>query len=231
VTWEKPRLIVHDPKISLLTKLSIESPIKSAPPAKRLRRSPEEARQLILDTARVLIARDGPEGLRLQDIAAEAGISHPLILHHFGSRAGLVRALARRATAELRDRLVAATSAADYSFEEQIDRVFDALRGGLAQILAWLAATEPDGGESGDAMTMRGIIDMMHARRAANAPPGTTVPREDTEWAVFLITFAAFGDAIYGAPLRRSAGLSNSEESDHRFRAWLAALLRGRTIS
>jgi AcrR family transcriptional regulator len=213
----------------MLTKLSIESPIKSAPAAKRLRRTPEEARQLILDTAQVLITRDGPEGLRLQDIAAEAGISHPLILHHFGSRAGLVRALARRATAELRDRLIAATSAPDYSFEQQIDRVFDAFRGGLAQILAWLAAAEPDGGKSGETMIMREITDMMHARRAANAPPGTTVPREDTEWAVFLVTFAAFGDAIYGAPLRRSAGLPDNEESDQRFRAWLAALLRGRS--
>ena len=81
---------------------------------KRLRRTPEEARQLILDTAQVLIARNGPEGLRLQDIAAAAGISHPLILHHFGSRAGLVRALARRATAELRDRLITAINAPDY---------------------------------------------------------------------------------------------------------------------
>jgi AcrR family transcriptional regulator len=176
----------------------------------------------------VLIARDGPEGLRLQDIAAEAGISHPLILHHFGSRAGLVRALARRATAELRDRLVAAMSTADYSFEEQIDRVFDAFRGGLAQILAWLAATEPDGGESGETMIMREIIDMTHARRVATTTSHTELPREDTEWAVFLVTFAAFGDAIYGAPLRRSAGLPDNDEADHRFRTWLATLLRGR---
>jgi AcrR family transcriptional regulator len=208
--------------------LSIEGPVKTAPAAKRLRRTPEEARQLILDTAQVLIVRDGPEGLRLQDIAAEAGISHPLILHHFGSRAGLVRALARRATAELRDRLISAMSTPDYSFEEQIDRVFDAFRGGLAQILAWLATTEPDGGESGETMIMREIIDTMHARRSANAPPGATVSREDTEWAVFLVTFAAFGDAIYGAPLRRSAGLPDNDKTDHRFRAWLAALLRGR---
>jgi TetR/AcrR family transcriptional regulator, repressor for neighboring sulfatase len=196
--------------------------------AKRVRRSPEDARRLILDTAQVLVARTGPEGLRLQDIAAAAGISHPLILHHFGSRAGLVRALARRATGELRDRLIAAMSASDYSLEEQIDRVFEALRGGLAQILAWLAATEPDGGESGETMIMREIIDTMHARRMAITAPGATVSREDTEWAAFLVTVAAFGDALYGAPLRRSAGLPDTNDTDRRFRAWLAALLRGR---
>ena len=75
---------------------------------KRQRRTPEEARRLILETAQALIASTGPDGLRLQDIAAAAGISHPLILHHFGSREGLVRALTRQAVAELRDKLVAA---------------------------------------------------------------------------------------------------------------------------
>ena len=75
---------------------------------RRVRRSPEEAQRLILETAQSLIARTGPEGLRLQDIAAEAGISHPLILHHFKNRAGLVRALTREAAAEFKDRLVAA---------------------------------------------------------------------------------------------------------------------------
>jgi len=206
--------------------MSIEGSIKF--PAKRLRRTPDEARRLILDTAQEMIARTGPEGLRLQDIATAAGISHPLILHHFGSRAGLIRALARRATAELRDRLVAATNAPDYSLDEQIDRVFDALRGGLAQILVWLAATKPDGGESGETMIMREIIDTMHARRVANAPPGTTISREDTERSAFLVTFAAFGDALYGEPLRRSAGIETGSESDRDFRAWFAELLRGR---
>jgi TetR/AcrR family transcriptional regulator, repressor for neighboring sulfatase len=205
--------------------MSIDNSVKLAP-SRRLRRTPDEARELILDTAQALIARTGPDGLRLQDIAAEAGISHPLILHHFGSRAGLVRALARRATAALRDRLIAATAAPDYSFEQQIDRVFDGLRDGLAQLLVWLAATEPDGSESGETMLMREIIDTLHARRIAAAPPATMVSREDTEWRAFLVTFAAFGDALYGAALRRSAGLPDDDETDRRFRAWLATLMR-----
>jgi len=210
--------------------LSIDRSIKSLTAARRLRRTPDEARQLILDTAQELIAQSGPEGLRLQDIAATAGISHPLILHHFGNRAGLVRALARRATAELRDRLIAAMTEPGYSLEEQIDRVFDALGGGLAQILAWLAATAPDDGESGETMIMREIIDTMHAHRTANVSPGAMISREDTEWGALLVTFAAFGDAIYGKALRRSAGLPANDESDGRFRAWLAALLRARAL-
>src|ERR1700681_4516097 len=99
-------------------------------PARRVRRTPEEAKRLILETARALVARTGPQGLRLQAIAPEAGISHPLILHHFGSRAGLVRALTREAAAELRDRLVQSMTQPEYSIGEQLAQVCDAFRGG-----------------------------------------------------------------------------------------------------
>src|SRR5215467_11680481 len=114
--------------------------------SKRQRRTPEEARRLILQTAQELIASTGPEGLRLQDIAAAAGISHPLILHHFGSRERLVRALTQQAAAELRDKLIAAMAAGEDTVEAQLDRVFDAFRKGLAQRLAWLATVHPGDG-------------------------------------------------------------------------------------
>src|SRR5271170_2707883 len=134
-------------------------------PARRVRRTPEEAKRLILATAQALVARTGPQGLRLQDIAAAAGISHPLILHHFKSRAGLVRALTREAAAELRDRLVAAMTQPEYSIGEQLDQVFDAFRGGLAQRLAWLAVEDPEGGRANTAMILHEIADTLHARR------------------------------------------------------------------
>jgi AcrR family transcriptional regulator len=194
-------------------------------PPRRVRRTPEEAKRLILETAEALIARTGPQGLRLQDIAAAAGISHPLILHHFASRAGLIRALTRQAAAELRDRLVAAMAAPDYSLEQQLDRVFDAFRGGLAQRLAWLAAEDPEGGEAGNAMIVRDIVDVLHARRSAAAPDGA-IPRSDTEALIHLVAVAAFGEAMYGEELRRSAGSDEGEETGRRVRAWLAALIR-----
>jgi AcrR family transcriptional regulator len=194
---------------------------------KRVRRTPDEARRLILDAAQAAIARTGPEGLRLHEVAAAAGVSHPLILHHFGSRAGLVRALTREATEELKNRLVAAMTGPDYAIEAQLERVFEAFRSGLGQRLAWLA-TVPAAGEPGDgAMIQREIADHLHARRLALAPPGTVPAREDTQFLVHLIAIAALGDAIYGAQFRRGAGLAEGRETDRRFRAWLAALIRG----
>jgi AcrR family transcriptional regulator len=193
---------------------------------KRQRRTPEEARRLILEAAQALIVTTGPEGLRLQDIAAAAGISHPLILHHFGSREGLVRALTRQAVAELRDKLVAAMASSEYSVEEQLDRVFNAFRDGLAQRLAWLATVDPGSGTEGNQLIMRDIADTLHARRVARAPPGVAITRDDTDALIHLVATAAFGDALYGAQLRRSAGLPATSETDRSFRLWLAALIR-----
>jgi len=197
---------------------------------KRSRRRPEEARRLILDSARELIARAGPEGLRLQEIAAAAGISHPLILHHFGSREGLVRALTQEAAAELRDKLIASMGSPDYSLEQQLDRVFEAFQDGLAQRLAWLATIDPEGGAAGTAMIMRDIADQVHARRVAASPGDLAPERADTEALIHLIAVAAFGDAIFGPRLRRSAGLPATRQGERRFRAWLAALIREHSV-
>ena len=195
----------------------------------RQRRTPEEARRLILETAQELIARTGPEGLRLQEIAAAAGISHPLILHHFGSREGLVRALTQQAVVELRDKLIASIGSTDYSLEQQLDRVFDAFRDGLAQRLAWLATVDPQGQQAANAMVMRDVADGLHARRLAAISPGAAIDRADTESLIHLIAAAAFGDAIFGAQLRRSAGLDQTSEPVQRFRSWFASLIREHT--
>jgi len=194
--------------------------------AKRVRRTPEEARRLILDAAQARLAQTGPDGLRLQDIAADAGISHPSILHHFGSREGLVRALIREAVDELKAKLFAALSVERPSTEAQLDQVFDAFRNGLAQRLAWLAMVDARGETPEERLVLREIVDTLHARRLAAAPPGTVVAREDTDAMVHLVATAAFGDAMYGAHLRRSAGTAADAEADRRFRAWLAALLQ-----
>ncbi len=206
--------------------IAIDTPEVTTRRVKRLRRTPEEARRLILETAQSLIASTGPEGLRLQDIAAGAGISHSLILHHFGSREGLVRALTRQAVAELRDKLVAAMASGESSVEQQLDRVFDAFRDGLAQRLAWLATVDPGGGAEGTQMILRDIADRLHARRIAAAPPGAVIPRDDTDALIHLVAAAAFGDALFGAQLHRSAGLPATSETDRGFRRWLAALIR-----
>lgn len=46
---------------------------------------------MILESAVRVIAQSGVRGLRVEKLAADAGISTALIYYHFGSRAGLIR--------------------------------------------------------------------------------------------------------------------------------------------
>ncbi|MGA4545540.1 TetR/AcrR family transcriptional regulator [Uniformispora flossi] len=46
---------------------------------------------LILETAAGLIARRGVRGLRVEELATEAGVSVGLVYYHFGDRAGLMQ--------------------------------------------------------------------------------------------------------------------------------------------
>ncbi len=108
---------------------------------KRIRRSAEEARRLILDAAEERLATQGPEGIRLQDIARDVGISHPAILHHFESREGLVKALINRTSEQLRDKMLAALKSGDDTTSEAnelIGNVFETLSDrGTARLLSF----------------------------------------------------------------------------------------------
>src|SRR5580692_6334801 len=72
-----------------------------------------DARERILEVAGRMLRDVGPDGLRLQEIAREVGVSHPAILHHFGSRAGLVHAVVERAVAGIEGDIVASLSMGD----------------------------------------------------------------------------------------------------------------------
>ena len=55
----------------------------SAP--KRLRRSQEASRENILSAAEAILKADGPQNLKLVEVAKAAGVVNATVLHHFGS--------------------------------------------------------------------------------------------------------------------------------------------------
>lgn len=61
-------------------------------------------REELLDAALVAVRRLGP-GVSMNELAAEAGVTKPILYRHFGDRAGLVAALAARFTADLSNEL------------------------------------------------------------------------------------------------------------------------------
>jgi AcrR family transcriptional regulator len=188
---------------------------------KRVRRRPEEAKALILDAAEASMKAGGPAALRLQDVARAAGVSHPTILHHFGSREGLVRALNLRSlealTAGVIERMQEAKSG-----DEGIRRTFEAYRDGLAQRTIWLLQSQEQ--MPGNVTMFEDIVQSLHAIRRRYALPGHVPDIEDTRSVVHLTTIAAFGDALIGTRLRSASG-SGEEARRERFIKWFSELL------
>ncbi|GAA2724196.1 MULTISPECIES: TetR family transcriptional regulator [Streptomyces] len=73
-------------------------------------RAAEQRRKELLEAADRVVLRDGP-GASMNAIAAEAGITKPILYRHFGDKGGLYRALAVRHTDALLSGLRAALDA------------------------------------------------------------------------------------------------------------------------
>ncbi|MFD5702672.1 TetR family transcriptional regulator [Streptomyces lasiicapitis] len=94
-------------------------------------RSAEQRRRELLEAADRVVLRDGP-GASMNAIAAEAGITKPILYRHFGDKGGLYAALAKRHT----DALLAALRAALDAPAERRERVEATLDTYLAAIEA-----------------------------------------------------------------------------------------------
>ena len=60
--------------------------------------TPLERREAILVAAANVISKRGVRGLRVEEVASEAGVSPPLLYYHFASRSGLIRAALEHAS-------------------------------------------------------------------------------------------------------------------------------------
>jgi AcrR family transcriptional regulator len=208
-------------------------PRRRAAAAPRRRRSAADAKRAILDAAAARVASGGPASIRLQEIAADVGVSHPAILHHFGSREDLLRAVMERALAQLRADLRAAiTTTRDHHIDvaEQIEHVFDVLGShGQARLMAWFALAAAPGqarGERDFDFFIRELATLVHERRVARyAEQGRPAPdAEDTLFTLLLAALALLGDALLGESARANSGLDDPA-AGRRFRTWFAQLL------
>jgi AcrR family transcriptional regulator len=190
------------------------------------RRTATETREAILAAADQRLRTGGPEALRLQQIAADAGVSHPLILHHFRSREGLIEALVERALKGFGSELVRSLATpAGTTIRDGIETVWRIVgEERYAQLFAWLALS---GRTPVGRADMREFADALHAarERSDRARGRPAAPLDDTRFAMALMATALFGDALLGRVVRRRLGLPADAATDRRFRVWLANLL------
>lgn len=76
--------------------------------ARRVRMTGKERREQLLDIGRALFAERGFEGTSVEEIAAKAGVSKPVVYEHFGGKEGLYAVVVDR---EMRRLLEMVTSA------------------------------------------------------------------------------------------------------------------------
>jgi len=181
------------------------------------RRDAEATRAAILKSAETRLREKGPASLRLDDVAADVGVSRQAVLHHFKSRDGLLRAVVQQAWVGLfMDLGALAAGEGPIDPDDFLDRVDDvARRRGNARLGAWLLLSEsglPEG-------FFEGALSSLPARL------GEGESTEDAQFALLLAGAALFGDAIFGGRLRQALGMEDGEDARAAFRAWVAKRL------
>lgn len=197
-----------------------------APSAPRVRRTADEARKAILDATELRLIEAGPAGIRLQEVAKDVGMTHSTVLHHFGSREALVKAVCARSFEAINAQIVTAigqSAGAEGQVASMLDGVATALSThGHGRVVMWLAleGLALDGAD----VRLAAVAGATHELRRKRRKPGTRAPSlEDTTYTVVLAAMALLAESIVGPALLADAGLD--ERAGPRFRAWLARLL------
>ncbi|BDM66740.1 TetR family transcriptional regulator [Streptomyces nigrescens] len=79
--------------------------------ARRVRMTGAERREQLLDIGRALFAERGFEGTSVEEIAAKAGVSKPVVYEHFGGKEGLYAVVVDREMRQLLDMVTGALTA------------------------------------------------------------------------------------------------------------------------
>lgn len=188
----------------------------------RKRRTADEARRTILDAAETRVERHGPDALRLQEIAADIGVSHPAVLHHFGSREKLLNAVVERVFLRVQHNVIQVLRrGGEMTPAAIVLECFDVLvETGHARMLCWLLLT---GARPEDAR--RNLLDefasVIHGKMTESY--GDRAPqRRDVSQFLLVVASAALGMGAGQSTLLQSAGLGSTNASWDGFRTWLA---------
>lgn len=166
------------------------------------RLSPEESRFVALQAAREILIETGPAAVTLKAVAGRIDRTHANLLHHFGSAAGLQKALAaylaETVCATIGEKM-AASPPGERNVREIVDLAFDAFdSGGAGALATWMAAT-------GNEDALDPIVDAIHKLIDGMAPDANEkrLMHEDT----LALVLMALGDAQLGGAMAEALGL------------------------
>lgn len=167
----------------------------------RIRRSPEASRENILIAAERLLVAQGPQSLRLVDVAKAAGVANATVLHHFGTIDGVQSALMEKMIGELVSGLLEMDLPADPKAARAIaiQKLFDAFETkGAARLAAWLELTD----ESRRLRTVREAVQTI-IRQKINQTELSEAQLEDS---ILISVILAIGVGLFGPTLGELLG-------------------------
>jgi AcrR family transcriptional regulator len=195
----------------------------------RRRRSPELARTELLDAAERVFGAHAPDEVGLKEIAREAGVSHALITHYFGTYAGLVEATLQRRLNALRETMVVRVADAGVLErpEELLAILFRTFDDPVhLRLVKWMVGTERAANVHALAMQHQGLQVVARQVAAALRPDAPRELVERIELALMTSVAAALGYAVAKAALAGAAGKQVSAALDESVQSTLAGMLR-----
>lgn len=169
---------------------------------KRVRLSPDESRLAALEAARILLIEAGPQAVTLKAVAAQIGRTHANLLHHFGSAAGLHKALAAYLGDTITATIGEAVDAArrgKVSPRTIVDMTFDAFdREGAGALASWMLAL-------GNEDALDPVVEAIH--RLVDELSASEPNRPDIAEHTLALVLSALGDSMMGAPMAKALGL------------------------
>ena len=174
----------------------------------RKRLSPDESRAAAVAAARQLLRDQGVAAVTLKSVAARVHRTHANLLHHFGSVAGLHRALAEdiahTVSASITD-AIGKRRRGEASARDVVDAMFDAFRAErVGELIGWIALTRQREALEPVIATIRAIVEDF---RAAGDPR----PMDRVTLGLVLM---AIGDSLAGDEMAAASGLPREAVRD-----------------
>lgn len=196
--------------------------------APRRRRSPELARREILDAAERVFAAFQPDQVGLKEVAREAGVSHALITHYFGTYAGLLEATLERRLCVTREATLARLREPDALTrpDEMLAVLFRTLEDPVhLRLMRWLLASERPAAAHAFGLQHRGLAIVSEQVARAIVPDPDRGFVHDVELTLLAAVSAAYGYALAKHALAGALGREPTRELDDQVRRTLAAMV------
>ena len=172
---------------------------------KRQRLTQDESRAAAVAAARSLLLDQGATAITLKAVAAKIGRTHANLLHHFGSVAGLHRALAEDIAVTVSASITSAIASRRQGLATErdvVDAMFDAFaRDGAGELIGWIALTRQR-----DAL--KPVIDTIAAIVADFTAAGDQRPMDKVTLGLVLL---AVGDSLVGEEVAAGTGQTRDQ--------------------